>query len=318
MPLLPLQKIQAITVARAYFIDRKTKSQIADEMAISRFRVARILDNAIERGLVKFVIAEQEEIDIALSQQLTKKFGLNQAVVLAGPDLPASALTQQLGILGAAAVEELLMPGMSVGVASGRVLSAVADALTHLPVLDVVQAAGAQPGMEFSHNSIELIHRIATISGGKAHPIYIPMWVDNEETARNLLREPSVAAVHERYNHLDVLITGIGSWNPPASCMFTTFPDDWRRQVLAAGVCADICTTIVDKRGRVVPSPLDRLSLSMRDEQVRNVPEVVAIAGGQEKYVAIAASLIGKWVTTLITDAGTARYLLALDPMTLS
>ncbi len=313
MTIQPLQKIQAITVARAYFIDRKTKSQIADEMDISRFRVARILDEAIARGLVKFVIAEQEEIDTALSHQLTKKYGLHQAVVLAGPDLPAGAITQQLGILGAAVVEELLSPGMSVGVAAGRVLSAVADSLTRLPVLDVVQAAGAQPGMDFSHNSIELVHRIANISGGKAHPIYIPMWVDNEETARNLLREPSVAAVHERYNHLDVLITGIGSWDPPESCMFNTFPEDWRRQVLAAGVCADICTTILDRRGRVVPSPLDRFSLSMGDEQVRNVPEVVAIAGGQEKYGAIAATLSGKWVTTLITDAGTARYLLALE-----
>ena len=312
MTIQPLQKIQAITVARAYFIDRKTKSQIADEMAISRFRVARILDDAIEKGLIKFVIAEQEEIDTALSHQLTRKFGLHQAVVLAGPDLPASAITQQLGTLGAAVIEELLGPGMNVGVASGRVLSALADALSHLPVLDVVQATGAQPGMDFSHNSIELVHRIAAISGGKAHPIYIPMWVDNVETARNLLREPSVAAVHERYDHLDVLITGIGSWNPPESCMYKTFPDDWRRQALADGVCADICTTIVDKRGRVVHSPLDQLSLSMGDEQVRKVPEVVAIAGGQEKYEAIAATLIGGWVTTLITDAGTARYLLAL------
>ena len=93
--------------------------------------------------------------------------------------------------------------------------------------------------------------------------------------------------------------------------MFNTFPDDWRRQVLAAGVCADICTTILDKCGRVVPSPREQFSLSMGDEQVRKVPEVVAIAGGQEKYAAIAATLIGKWVTTLITDAGTARYLLA-------
>ncbi|XBS71263.1 sugar-binding domain-containing protein [Acerihabitans sp. KWT182] len=94
--------------------------------------------------------------------------------------------------------------------------------------------------------------------------------------------------------------------------MFKTFPDEWRRQALAAGVCADICTTILDKRGRIVPSPLAKHSLSMSDEQLRKVPEVVAIAGGQEKYGAIAATLRGAWVTTLITDAGTARYLLSL------
>ncbi|WP_025121707.1 MULTISPECIES: sugar-binding transcriptional regulator [unclassified Serratia (in: enterobacteria)] len=312
MSIQPLQKIQAIAVAKAYFIERRTKSQIAEDLAISRFRVARILDEAIESGLVKFVIAEQDEIDSELSQRLTKRFAIKQAVVLSGPDAAAKTLMQKLGSLAASVVEEILTPGMSVGIASGRVLSAMADALTHLPFLDVVQATGALPGMEFSHNSIELVHRIAQVGGGKAHPIYIPMWVDNLETARNLLREPSVAAVHERYNHLDVLITGIGSWVQPESCMFSTFPAAWRQQVLDGGVCADLCTALMDEQGQMVPSPLDQLSLSMSPAQIRKIPEVIAIAGGQEKYTAIAATLKGNWVTTLVTDAGTARYLLSL------
>ncbi|WP_299999114.1 sugar-binding transcriptional regulator [uncultured Cedecea sp.] len=309
---LPLSTIQAITVAKAYFIERKTKSQIAEEMAISRFRVARLIDDAIERGLVKFVIQDQQVIDVELSQQIKKKFNLDEAVVLAGPDLPSGALTEQLGKLGASVVEEILKPGMSVGIASGRVLSAVADALSVLPMLDVVQAAGAQPGMEFTHNSIELVHRIAAIGGGKAYPIYVPMWVDNPETAQNLLLEPSIAAVHKMYDSLDVLLTGIGSWSPAESCMFHTFPAEWKKEVLQAGVCADICTTIIDHQGVAIPSPLDKVGLSMVAEQVRKVRQVVAIAGGLEKREAIAATLKGQWVTTLVTDAGVARYLLTI------
>ncbi|MCV3256238.1 sugar-binding domain-containing protein [Escherichia albertii] len=50
----------------------------------------------------------------------------------------------------------------------------------------------------------------------------------------------------------------------------------------------------------------------MKPEQIRKIPEIIAIAGGQEKHAAIAAALKGRWVTTLITDAGTARYLLSL------
>ncbi|CTV66851.1 sugar-binding transcriptional regulator [Escherichia albertii] len=312
MSIQPLQKIQAIAAVKAYFIERKTKSQIADELGISRFRVARILDEAIESGLIKFVIAEQDEIDSDLSQRLAKKFAIRQVVVLSGPNAAARTLIPQLGALGASVVEELLTSGMNVGIASGRVLSAMADALKHLPFLDVVQATGALPGMEFSHNSIELVHRIAQVGEGKAHPIYIPMWVDSPETAQNLLREPSVAAVHERYNHLDVLITGIGSWTQPESCMFNTFPEAWRQQVLKNGVCADLCTALIDEEGNLVPSPLDQLSLSIKPEQIRKIPEIIAIAGGQEKHAAIAAALKGRWVTTLITDAGTARYLLSL------
>lgn len=307
-----LSSIQAITVARAYFIDRKTKSQIAEDMNLSRFRVARLIEEAIERGLVKFVIEDPQAVDTDLSNRLRNAFKLNEAVVLAGPDLPAANLIQPLGKLGASVVEELLKPGMNVGVASGRVLSAMADALSSLPILNVVQAAGAQPGMDFTHNSIELVHRIASIGGGKAFPIYVPMWVDNPVTAKDLLQEPSVAAVHEMYESLDILLTGIGSWQAVESCMCDTFPDAWRRDVLKAGVCADICATIIDGNGDVVPSPLDKVSLSMTAVQVRNVPQVVAIAGGVEKKEAIAASLKGGWISTLVTDAGVARYLLTL------
>jgi len=83
---------------------------------------------------------------------------------------------------------------------------------------------------------------------------------------------------------------------------------------VVAGVCADICTTIIDANGVAIPSPLDRVGLSMVADQVRKVKQVVAIAGGLEKREAIAATLKGKWITTLVTDAGVARYLLSEMP----
>jgi len=36
--------IQAITVAQRHFIERQTKSKIAEDLAISRFKVARLID----------------------------------------------------------------------------------------------------------------------------------------------------------------------------------------------------------------------------------------------------------------------------------
>jgi DNA-binding transcriptional regulator LsrR (DeoR family) len=44
MPRRPLQRIQATTVARRYFIERQTKSRIAEDLAISRFKVARLIE----------------------------------------------------------------------------------------------------------------------------------------------------------------------------------------------------------------------------------------------------------------------------------
>lgn len=60
---------------------------------------------------------------------------------------------------------------MKVGIAWGRVLSSTVSKLSKLPPLDVVQLSGVHPGIEFSQGPIDLIHKIAAISQGKARNV---------------------------------------------------------------------------------------------------------------------------------------------------
>jgi len=55
---------------------------------------------------------------------------------------------------------------------------------------------------------------------------------------------------------------------------------------------------------------LDQVGLAINAKQLRRIPEIIGIAGGLEKANAILAALRGKWITTLVTDAGVARRLL--------
>jgi DNA-binding transcriptional regulator LsrR (DeoR family) len=310
MPRRPLQRIQATTVARRYFVERQTKIQIAEDLGISRFKVARLIDEAVEAGLVRFEIDETGEIDAQLSDRLRRKYALRNALILAGPDLPCSALFEPLGRIAASLLEEILTDGCVLGVAWGRTLAATAKAISRLPKISVVQVAGGLTTLEFPQNSADLVSRMAAAGDGTAYPIFLPMWVEDASLVKRLRTEPSVAQVLERYDRIDVLVSGIGSWNPPDSCLHDAFSKAWKRQVLAAGVRADLCATLIDDSGGVVPSPLDKLGLALNAKQIRRIPERVAIAGGQEKASAILAALKGNWITTLVTDAGVARRLL--------
>ena len=80
--------------------------------------------------------------------------------------------------------------------------------------------------------------------------------------------------------------------------------------MLAAGVRADLCSTLIDDAGQVVPVRWTRSASALIPKQLRRIPEVVGIAGGLEKANAILAVLRGNWITTLVTDAGVARRLL--------
>jgi DNA-binding transcriptional regulator LsrR (DeoR family) len=310
MPRRPLQRIQATTVARRYFVERQTKIQIAEDLGISRFKVARLIDEAVEAGLVRFQIDETGEIDAQLSDRLRRKYALRNALILAGPDLPCSALFEPLGRAAASLLEEVLTDGCVLGVAWGRTLAATAKAISRLPKISVVQVAGGLTTLEFPQNSADLVSRMAAAGDGTAYPIFLPMWVEDASLVKRLRTEPSVAQVLERYDRIDVLVSGIGSWNPPVSCLHDAFSKAWKRQVLAAGVRADLCATLIDDTGEVVPSPLDKLGLALNAKQIRRIPERVAIAGGLEKASAILAALKGNWITTLVTDAGVARRLL--------
>lgn len=309
MPRRPLQKLQASLVARRFYIQQQTKSQIADELGISRFKVARLLETAMAEGIVRIEINDQGDINTELAEKLRRKYGLNAALVLDGPDVAASSLFEPLGLLAADFLEESLADGQLLGISWGRTLSATSKALTRLPKVDVVQAGGSPAGLDLSQNPTELVHRFARTSGGIAYPLFGPMWVDDPALIDRLRNETSIANAMSRYDKIDVLAVGIGSWRPQESCLCSGFPDDWRRNALKNNVYADLCATLIDRDGRAVPSPLDETGLCLSTAQLRRIPERIGIGGGMEKVDAIGAVLNGGWITTLITDAGVARKL---------
>ena len=76
----------------------------------------------------------------------------------------------------------------------GGPLCAMTRALEHLPKVDVIQVAGIPGGLEISQNPLELVRRLTNLSGGKAYPIYGPMWTEDPTLAsayaRSLLWRP--------------------------------------------------------------------------------------------------------------------------------
>lgn len=305
----PFQKIQASMAARRFYLQNQTKSEIAAELGISRFKVARLIDTAVAEGIVRIEIVDQGDINVELAEALRHKYKLKAALVLDGPDLPSHSLVQPLGLLAAEFLEETLIDGQLLGMSWGRTLAATSMALGTLPKVDVVQAAGSPAGLDLSQNPTELVHRFARAAGGLAYPLFGPMWVEDPGLVAKLRNEPSVAGAMSRYGQIDVLVVGVGSWRPQESCLSSGFPDDWRRDALKRNVIADVCATLIDKDGKAVSSPLDEVGLCLSTEQLKRVPERIGVGGGLEKTDAIGAVLKGGWVTSLVTDAGVARRL---------
>src|SRR5579863_2790758 len=96
------------TVARRFYIDGASKSEIAVELGLSRFRVARMLDWARSSGLVRIELHYEGEIDLDLSVRLGTKYGLQRCLVIDSPEDDETLLRTNLGRVAAGLLVEII------------------------------------------------------------------------------------------------------------------------------------------------------------------------------------------------------------------
>src|SRR6187200_1477276 len=92
-----VQLVLMASVARRYYLDGRSKIEIAEELGLSRFKVARLLEAARELGLVRIEIRHAGQIDVDLSARIQDRFALQHAVVVDTADDDPAHLRQQLG-----------------------------------------------------------------------------------------------------------------------------------------------------------------------------------------------------------------------------
>ena len=103
----PAEALLTARLARRYYIDGVSKSDIADEFGVSRFKVARMLEKARNSGLVRIELHYDGDIDLGRSVDLASKLGLRRCLVIDSPDGDEALLRANLGRVTAGLLEEI-------------------------------------------------------------------------------------------------------------------------------------------------------------------------------------------------------------------
>src|ERR1700746_1356692 len=139
----PSEVVLAARVARQFYLEGVSKVDIADQLGISRFRVARLLDSARESGMGRIESGLLgATLDAGLSPEVCSAFGLRQAFAFDFPDHDEPALRRRLGEAAGQALMDLITPGDIVGMSWSRTLSGLAAALTQIPPCPILQLTG--------------------------------------------------------------------------------------------------------------------------------------------------------------------------------
>ena len=300
-------QLQMAAIAQRYYFDNATRIEIAREFGLSRFKVTRLLETALSTGLVRIEIALPDAVDADLSLRLKETFGLDRAVVTTPRDTSAQAVRDDLGRAAAALLTDIVTDDDVLGVTSGRTIDATARHLTRLAGCEIIQLTGMSGNLD--DNPVEVLRRVAVLSGGQAHSIYAPLTVATAEAARALKTDPRIATALSRFASVTIALAAIGSFDPPESRLYDGINEADQTRLLDLGVIADVAGALVDRDGGFVHDLDDRV-IGAGPAELKAMPQVIVVGGGVRKTAAILAALRSGLVSTLVTDDAVARALL--------
>jgi DNA-binding transcriptional regulator LsrR (DeoR family) len=265
----PAENLQMGIIARRYFLEGRSKVQIASEYGISRFKVARILETALAEGVVRIEIDVPGHLDIDLSDQLRETYRLKHALAITIPDTE-DARRAQLGQAAGQLLSEILTEDDVLGVGWGRTLASMGDGLTDLAPCPVVQMSGVVGSV--SANSMELLRRLTSVSGGPAFPIYAPLLLADAATARGLRQQAGIRAAINHFDQITKAAIAVGSWDPPNSGLHAIMSPQEQAQLRARGVQADISATLLSASGEPLAPEIQARSVAISAEQLSRIP----------------------------------------------
>jgi DNA-binding transcriptional regulator LsrR (DeoR family) len=134
--------------------------------------------------------------------------------------------------------------------------------------------------------------------------------VADAATARALRQQPEVARAFAQLPAVTKAVAGIGLWAPGLSVLYDALPDDDRDALQDLGVCADVSGVFLSGDGEPVVTELSERMIGISAEEMRAIPEVIAIPYGVAKAQAVRAALRSGMVGGIVTHTALAHAVL--------
>jgi len=304
------------TAARAawlHYAGGLTQSAVAKRLGLQPTRAHRLISRAARDGLVRVFVDCEVASCIHLENTLCERFGLAMCHVVPDigddPALPLVSLSQG----GSRFLMRVLdnEEHATIGIGHGRTLSGVVDALPSQAIKNTsfVSLLGGLT-RKFSANPYDVIFRLAEKAGAEAYFMPAPMFANSIQDREVMLGQAGLSEVMRRIDTASLCLLGIGATTADAMLALGTLTDDANAvsALRDSGAVAELLGQFLDVNGALVSTRYDKRMMAPSLDSLTG-KDMVAVAGGAHKQAAISATLAGGWLTGLITDEITARYL---------
>lgn len=300
-----------VRVAELYYEQGLNQNEIAKILGTSRPTVSRLLDEAKETQIVEIIVHSPIRKDPKLSYALRNTLGLREAIVVSG-DYTGDKALDRCCMAASQFFNTIMDNNKTIGIAWGSVpqkLCKLIEAKEYYNV-NVIQMVGCLGTGNPNVDGIELALRISKLLGGTYSNIYAPIYVGNEVVYSYLTSEPQIEATLRKAEHVDIILTGIGSFNPETTLQRAGYwTDKDRMDFLSKGAVGHLLARPYNKDGEEITME-GRYTISAPLSSMRNAQWSIGIASGSSWSDAVLGAIHGGYLNTLVTDRALAEDLL--------
>ncbi len=300
---------QMVSIAELYYLKDMKQSEIAKKLGLARSTISTLLTQAKEMGIVRIDVCDPFRLDGKYSIKFKEKYGVNKCYTVHTSLKESEDITDLIASRAGEIFEEHLRDNITVGIAWGmgcyKFISHFKDN-KKFSNIEVVPMLGGIDLSCYMHPQNEMIRKFADKLGGNPNYIYAPLWSESKAEREMYMKSSAMRRLIEKWQKIDVAILGIGA-DPYHNKLFLSNDVDYKKDI---GLCGDLCGLFFDDQGNFPLNEYNDRTVGVDVDLLRNIPEVIAIAGGDFKQRSILGALKTGIIKTFITDSNTAKALL--------
>jgi deoxyribonucleoside regulator len=303
-----------VEVARMYYEQDLTQSEIAKALRVSRPLVGRMLSRARELGIVNIEIRSPLQGNKQLRDLVLKRYGVADALIV-----PANRSNLELSlrnVVSQAAIfaEKTLSRWQILGLGWGSTVSRLVDILGARELgqgrrRSICPLIGPMTSPSIDWHPNELVRRLAERLNAEAVWIHAPAFPGTEENRQRFIETEEWRLVESRWRELDAAIVEIEAYpSVPDQATAMRFGDMLHERQAVGGMLS----YFFDINGNVIEGENDFV-VRMPLEFLRRVEKVLLVCSGNVKPQALIGALRLGLVTHLVTDDVTASSVLEYE-----
>ena len=301
-------------VCKLYYIEDKTQSEIARLVGISRPQVSRLLTKAKNEGVVRIEIDSGKVENLEeISIEMKERFGLKNVIV--ADEAADGGTIASIAVSAAKFLSDYVKNGQLVGISWGRTLYETVERVVfngELPNTTFIPLIGGVGQLRHEYQMNSIVEKIANSFHSNRYYLFAPAFIENAKTLNMMLEDSSIRFMSEMWKRLDLAIVGIGEPISLSNAFKNIYDKEFLANLMKHAAVGDIAARFFNADGTPCVSGNENI-LGISLDQLKEVPEVIGIAGGKEKAQAIHASIKAGYINSIVTDRSTALQILRMQ-----